>query len=98
MLSGLSASQQDAYAKALERNRALARPTMNERRVGQIRVGEAVEYEIATRLPGVPAWIVEEFEECGCPNCSDEGHWWGVGLTCYDTEAQAQEALHERRG
>ena len=70
-------------------------PRLGDRRIVPGRVGEAVVYEIATREPGRPVWMVEEFQDCTCPDCEAVGHWYRVG-SWYETQADARAALRVR--
>ena len=62
-------------------------------RVTKIVVGQAV---IAG---GTPAWTVEEFRECDCPDCEQDGHWFGgaTGRGWFESRDEAVAAM-ERWG
>ena len=48
-------------------------PKRYEQRVVEITVGQAV------KPGGWPAWRVEEWNDCSCPDCEKDGHWFPRG-------------------
>ena len=54
--------------------------------LGQITVGQAV-------IPGGrPAWTVEEWNMCDCPDCEKDGHWFRR-LGWFDTKEEAESEM-----